>query len=63
VALVSGAARGIGAAIAHKNRVLVLAHWTTAFLSSGRSEGAITEQQVFGRQALAASIPGGEVVG
>ena len=29
---------------------------------SGRAERAITEQQVFGRQALAASVPGGEVV-
>jgi NADH:ubiquinone reductase (H+-translocating) len=45
-----------------KNRVLVLAHWTTAFLSRGRAERAITEQQVFGRPALAASGPGGEVV-
>ncbi len=45
-----------------KNRVLVLAHWTIAFLSRGRPERAITEQQVFGRQALAASVPGGEVV-
>lgn len=45
-----------------KNRVLVLAHWTTAFLSHGRTERAITEQQVFGRQALAASVPGGEDV-
>ena len=96
VALVSGAARGIGAAIAQarfravgsigrlrvaglpawllwllvhlvwltgfKNRVLVLAHWTIAFLGRGRAERAITEQQVFGRQALAASVPGGEVV-
>jgi hypothetical protein len=29
---------------------------------SGRAEGAITEQQVFGRQVLAAFVPGGEVV-
>jgi hypothetical protein len=29
---------------------------------SGRAERAITEQQVFGRRALAASVPGGEVV-
>jgi hypothetical protein len=41
-----------------KNRVLVLAHWTTAFLSRGHAERAITEQQVFGRQALSASRPG-----
>ena len=33
-----------------------------AFLGRGRTERAITEQQVFGRQALAASVPGGEVV-
>jgi NADH:ubiquinone reductase (H+-translocating) len=45
-----------------KNRVLVLAHWTIAFLSRGRPERAITEQQVFGRQALAVPFPGGEVV-
>jgi NADH:ubiquinone reductase (H+-translocating) len=45
-----------------KNRVLVLAHWTIAFVSRSRAERAITEQQVFGRQALAASAPGGEVV-
>ena len=31
-----------------KNRVLVLAHWTIAFLSSGRSERVITEQELFG---------------
>ena len=35
-----------------KNRVLVLAHWTIAFLGRGRAERAITEQQVFGRAAL-----------
>jgi hypothetical protein len=29
---------------------------------SGRAERAITEHPVFGRQALAASLPGGEVV-
>lgn len=44
VALVSGAARGIGAAIA---QTMV-------------DHGA--EQRVFGRQALAASVPGDEVV-
>jgi NADH dehydrogenase len=41
-----------------KNRVLVLAQWTIAFLSSGRAERVITEQQVFGRQALEAQTPG-----
>ena len=40
-----------------KNRVLVLAHWTIAFLGRGRAERAITEQQVFGRGALEASPP------
>jgi NADH:quinone reductase (non-electrogenic) len=40
-----------------KNRVLVLAHWTIAFLSRGRAERAITEQQVFGRSALEAIDP------
>jgi hypothetical protein len=45
-----------------KNRVRVLAHWTIAFLGRGRAERAITEQQVFGRQALAAPSRGGEVV-
>ena len=45
-----------------KNRVLVLAHWTIAFLSRGRTERAITDQQVFGRQPLITSVPGGEVV-
>lgn len=39
-----------------KNRVLVLAHWTIAFLSSGRSERVITEQQVFGRHALEGQV-------
>ena len=43
VALVSGGARGIGAA---------LAHWLIAFLGRGRAERNITEQQVFGRRAL-----------
>jgi NADH dehydrogenase len=38
-----------------KNRVLVLARWTVAFLSSGRAERAITDQQVFGRHALEAA--------
>jgi NADH dehydrogenase len=38
-----------------KNRVLVLARWTVAFLSNGRAERAITDQQVFGRHALEAT--------
>ena len=45
-----------------KNRVRVLAHWTIGFLGRGRAERAIIEQQVFGRQALAAPSRGGEVV-
>ena len=36
-----------------KNRVLVLAHWLVAFLGRSRAERAITEQQVFAREALA----------
>jgi hypothetical protein len=40
----------------------VLAHWTIAFLGRSRPERAITQQQVFGRQALAASVLGDEVV-
>ena len=36
----------------------VVAHWTVAFLGRGRAERAITEQQVFGRQALGASAEG-----
>ena len=40
-----------------KNRVLVLAHWTLAFLGHGRAERVITEQQVFGRGALEAIGP------
>ena len=39
-----------------------LGHWKMAFLGRSRPERAITEQQVFGRQALAASVLGGEVV-
>jgi NADH dehydrogenase len=39
-----------------KNRVLVLAHWTIAFLGRGRAERAITEQQVFGRSALEGTV-------
>jgi NADH dehydrogenase len=35
-----------------KNRVLVLVHWTIAFLGRGRAERTITHQQVFGRRAL-----------
>jgi len=37
-------------------RVLVLAHWTIAFLSSGRSERVITAQEVFGRHALEGQV-------
>jgi NADH dehydrogenase len=37
-----------------KNRTLVLANWTIAFLGRGRTERVITAQQVFGRHALEA---------
>ena len=37
-----------------KNRALVLANWTIAFLGRGRTERVITAQQVFGRHALEA---------
>ncbi|HEY6584406.1 MAG TPA: hypothetical protein VIZ29_06135 [Gaiellaceae bacterium] len=45
-----------------KNRVLVLARWTIAFLGRGPAERAITEQRAFGRQALAAPSREGEIV-
>jgi NADH dehydrogenase len=37
-----------------KNRTLVVANWTIAFLGRGRTERVITAQQVFGRHALEA---------
>jgi len=41
-----------------RNRVTAVLHWATSFLGSTRSERTATEQQVFGRGALAL-IPGG----
>jgi NADH dehydrogenase len=35
-----------------KNRAAVLANWTIAFVGRGRTQRAITAQQVFGRRAL-----------
>ena len=36
-----------------KNRVTALLHWFVSFLGRGRSERTTTEQQIFGRAALA----------
>ncbi|MBZ5734743.1 NAD(P)/FAD-dependent oxidoreductase [Nocardioides sp. TRM66260-LWL] len=36
-----------------KNRVTALLHWAVSFLGTGRSERTATEQQIFGRNALA----------
>jgi NADH dehydrogenase len=36
-----------------KNRITALGHWLVSFLGSGRSERTATEQQIFGRLALA----------
>jgi NADH:quinone reductase (non-electrogenic) len=38
---------------AFKSRVTALLHWTISFLGSGRSQRTTTEQQIFGRAALA----------
>ena len=71
VALVSGAPRGIGDAIAqtmvdHGAKIVIGdaldVEGQELAEKIGPPEGAITDQQVFGRQALAASVPGGEVV-
>ena len=37
----------------YKNRITALGHWAISFLGSGRSERATTEQQIFGRRAIA----------
>jgi len=37
----------------YKNRITALGHWAVSFLGSGRSERATTEQQIFGRRAIA----------
>ncbi|GAA1886301.1 NAD(P)/FAD-dependent oxidoreductase [Lapillicoccus jejuensis] len=38
--------------IGFKNRVTTLLHWAVSFVGRGRAERTITEQQVFGRQAI-----------
>ncbi len=38
--------------IGFKNRVTTLLHWTVTFIGRGRSERAVTDQQVFARMAL-----------
>ena len=38
--------------IGFKHRVTTLLHWAVSFLGRGRSERAITEQQVFAREAI-----------
>ena len=44
-----------------KNRVSALFHWTISFFGRSRPERTITAQQVFARQALAASVRAGEL--
>ena len=44
-----------------KNRVSALFHWTISFFGRSRPERTITAQQIFARQALAASVRGGEL--
>jgi NADH:quinone reductase (non-electrogenic) len=41
-----------------KNRISVMLNWTTAFIGRGRPQRAITEQQVFAREALGAEAAG-----
>jgi len=43
-----------------KNRVSALFHWMISFFGRSRPERTITAQQIFARQALAASVRGGE---
>ena len=43
---------------AFKSRVTAVLHWVVSFLGRGRSERTTTEQQIFGRAALA-RIEGG----
>ena len=40
--------------IGFKSRITTLLHWFISFLGRGRSERAITEQQVFAREAIEA---------
>ncbi len=44
-----------------KNRVSALFHWTISFFGRSRPERTITAQQIFARQALAASVRAGEL--
>jgi NADH:quinone reductase (non-electrogenic) len=44
-----------------KNRVGALFHWTISFFGRSRPERTITAQQIFARQALAASVQAGEL--
>ena len=44
-----------------KNRIGALFHWTVSFFGRSRPERTITAQQVFARQALAASVRPGEL--
>jgi NADH dehydrogenase len=44
-----------------KNRVSALFHWTISFFGRSRPERTITAQQIFAREALAASVRGGDV--
>jgi NADH dehydrogenase len=44
-----------------KNRVSALFHWTISFFGRSRPERTITAQQIFARQALVASVRGGEL--
>ena len=44
-----------------KNRVSALFHWTISFFGRSRPERTITAQQIFAREALAASVRGGDL--
>ena len=44
-----------------KNRVSALFHWTISFFGRSRPERTITAQQIFAREALAASVRAGDV--
>jgi NADH dehydrogenase len=44
-----------------KNRVSALFHWAISFFGRSRPERTITAQQIFAREALAASVRGGDV--
>ena len=46
-----------------KNRAGALFHWMISFFGRSRPERTITAQQIFARQALAASVRGGDVDG